>query len=140
MRKFTLLLFLGFLFSQCDQNVEKSFVISPLIHDGSSKIWLVKQIHLDGVNYEPKTLAEKDTYIFFQSGVVYVQPFMLLGNANPKKGKFIVNDFKKELTIYFDHEYWNFKIVNINHKSMELIPLKDSDFIYRFTLETLPEY
>ncbi len=134
-----LLLFL--LVSACEQSNETIIRISKenLLHDNSSKIWVINKVIKKGVNYGKQKLTQKDVAIFYKSGKVFFQPLSTLGNFPDRFGKFFLSSDNQSLFIDFGDEKWNFNIHQMNSKTIVLKALKKSDFLYDLELINYPE-
>lgn len=140
MKNYFLFLIL-FSFLACnDKNYTKVYPIASILNDASSKVWVTKRISYENNDFTPKYLSEKDVFIFYESGVVLVQPFKLLGQGIPKRGKYNFREVNNELSLYFDKEAWHFNVSDYSKNQITLEPSKLSDFKYSITLESLPEF
>ena len=134
-------LLLVLLISACEQSNETIIRISKenLLHDNSSKIWVINKVTKKGVNYGKQKLTQKDVAIFYKSEKVYFQPLSTLGNFPDRYGKFFLSSDNQSLFIDFGDEKWNFKIQQMNSETIVLKPLKKSDFLFELELINYPE-
>lgn len=95
--------------------------INSLLHDDSSKVWMVEKEVIDGKEYAPENINFRTVITFYNDFNFAEQPLNTLGNRPPKYGTFEVGD--QNVTIsFFQGKKEN--VFLIEHHSKERIVLK----------------
>jgi hypothetical protein len=109
---------------------------NDLFCDGNSKVWLINKMTVKGVNVVQQAHQKKELLVFHESGVVdYVSIQGLQGNT-PKKGQYYLDSDKRELSITFEDEEWNFYLPLLKEDRVKMRPRKRGEA--PFTLEIIP--
>lgn len=135
-------LFLFLILFSCDNSDEDGLLKvnkQHILHNNSSRIWVINTVSQKGVNHTKTKLLQKDLMVIFKSGRVNIQPIATLGNYPEKYGKALVSEDSKELFIDFKDEKWYFDIVSISEEKIVLKRKKKSDFKYDLELIAYPE-
>lgn len=128
--------------SACAEEKDRSLIHinkESILHDNSSKIWVVSKVLDKDKNISQQKLHKTDVAIFFKSGKVYFQSMASLGYFPERRGKFILSKDSKTLNLDFEDEKWNFNIMEISAKKIKLKSKKRSDFKYDLELISYPE-
>ena len=134
-------LFIVFLLFSCSTEPPlEQLPISPLLHDGNSKVWMVEKIVQQKRNFAPLVNMEKDIIVFYENGRCMVQPMSTLGDIVGKKGEYAAYAKDSSLTIYFKNERWDFNIKIPHSDTFILFPTKESDLKYKMILVPFPEF
>ncbi len=110
-----------------------------IIHDNSSKVWVIAKVLDKGVNVSQPKFNKKDVAIFFKSGKVYFQPISSLGNFPDRGGFMELSENSEELFLNFSDEKWHFQVEEVNTSCIKLKYKKGSDFKYDLVLIAYPE-
>ncbi|MES2799611.1 MAG: hypothetical protein V4638_06315 [Bacteroidota bacterium] len=139
MKLFALSLGLLLLTSCIDNNEFHAVNYESLFNDGNSKVWMLNKVMVGDKNFAPKLPNDKDIVIFYNSGKCYFQALKKLGTQAGKKGEYSVYSSDKKITLYFQNEKWDFKIVSMEENKVILAPTKESDLSYKLEIIPLPE-
>lgn len=84
-----LLLILLFAVMGCGTGTPPSQIyIGSLLHDDSSKIWMVESEQINGEEYAPENPNFRTVIIFYKDFTFAEQPLNMIGNRPPKYGAF----------------------------------------------------
>lgn len=110
-----------------------------LVHDNSSKVWLVDK-QLDGEkDYTPLQIEYKEIIVFHESLNAYFHTLKTLGTKPGIKKSFWLDATKNELGFSGDKRDLIFEIVSISRKKIVLKP-KNNSYKYTIVLIPFPEY
>ena len=110
-----------------------------LVHDNSSKVWLVDK-QLDGdKDYTPLQIEYKEIIVFHESRNAYFHTLKTLGTKPGIKKSFWLDATKNELGFSGDKRDLVFEIVNLSRKKIVLKP-KYNSYKYTIVLIPFPEY
>ena len=115
--------------------VENDF--SSLLHDGNSKVWLIKELKSNGNDFAKKGEI-RDLLIFFDNGLCALQSTHDLSTQNGLKGEYRANFNKKTLSITFPKEKWDFNVDIKSDNEIVLNPLPTSKTNFTLTIVPLP--
>lgn len=124
MRRILLFILSFFIFGCSDESSIIKIRINSLLHDDSSKIWMVEREVIDGKEYAPENSNFRTVIIFYNDFKFAEQALNTLGNRPPKYGTFEVGD--QNTTISFFHNK-DENIFLVEHYSKERIVLKSMD-------------
>ncbi|MCE3295741.1 MAG: hypothetical protein K0R65_1455 [Crocinitomicaceae bacterium] len=111
-----------------------------VLHDNSSKVWLIDHVYSGGKDHSPLSLNYKKLFVFHNSGYCYVHEIKNLGEKRGKRGMFYLDIDKHRLEILFKNETWAFTINSFSENKIVLSPADDSPFRYKLELIAFPEY
>lgn len=110
-----------------------------LLHDNSSKVWLVDQ-QLDGdKDYTPLQIVAKEIIVFHQSREAYFHRLKTLGTKPGLKMSFWLDQRKNELGFRGSKKDLIFEIKSLSRTRIVLKP-KYSSYKYTIVLIPFPEY
>ena len=138
MKKF-LLPTLLFILSACTTGVsmvENDF--SSMLHDGNSKVWMIRDILSNGTNFAKKGEI-KDLLIFYENGTCILQSTFELGNQTGQKGQYKADFAAKKILIQFPKEKWDFNVEIKSENEISFTPAKSSKTTFSIVLIPLPE-
>ncbi len=141
MRTTGLLLLFVFLFS-CKTDTDQTLIRinkESILHDNSSKVWVISRVLQKGVNVAKTKFNQKDVAIFFKSGKVFFQPISSLGNFPERGGSLVLSEDSQSLFLDFGDEKWDFTVKEISSARLFLKHRKESDFKYDLELISYPE-
>lgn len=102
----------------------KPVIPEYLIHNNSSKTWLLYKTEQDGVVLKPVLKQNTTTYTFFHEHDFYIQQLLHLGSHKGSKGSFTLSfrvDGDKSLVLYHpDASIQEFTVLHIDEKEMHL--------------------
>ncbi len=110
-----------------------------LIHDNSSKVWLVDK-QLDGdKDYTPLQIEYKEIIVFHQSREAYFHVLKNLGTKSGIKRSFWLDMRKNELGFRGEKHDITFEITSLSRTRIVLKP-KYNSYKYTIVLIPFPEY
>ena len=110
-----------------------------LIHDNSSKVWLVDK-QLDGdKDYTPLQIAYKEVIVFHESRNAYFHILKTLGTKPGVKMSYWLDESKKEFGFMGTKKNLVFEIVTLSRRRIVLKP-KNNSYKYTIVLIPFPEY
>lgn len=127
------------LFSSCTTGVsliENDF--SSLLHDGNSKVWMIKELNSNGSDFAKKGDI-RDLLIFYENGTCILQSTAEIASQTGQKATFKANFAQKSLSISFPKEKWDFVVEIKSDNDIHLKPVKGSKTNFSMTLVPLPE-
>lgn len=128
-----------FIFTSCTTGVsmvENDF--SSMLHDGNSKVWMIRDIVSNGTNFAKKGEI-KDLLIFYETGSCILQSTFEIGTQTGQKGQFKADFAAKKLVIQFPKEKWEFNVDIKSENEILLTPAKDTKTTFSLVLIPLPE-
>ncbi|MNK12894.1 hypothetical protein D3C87_309720 [compost metagenome] len=132
---FSLLLFL----SACGDTTLEPIDNYILVHDNSSKVWLVDK-QLDGdKDYTPLQIEYKEVIVFHESRNAYFHILKNLGTKPGVKFTFWMDRSKNEFGFKGMNKDLVFEIVSMSRTKMVLKP-KNNTYKYTIVLIPFPEY
>lgn len=132
-------LILFILASSCTTGVsliENDF--SSLLHDGNSKVWMIKELNSNGTDFAKKGDI-RDLLIFYENGTCILQSTAEIANQTGQRASFKANFAQKTLSITFPKEKWDFKVEIEVDNEIHLKPIQGSKTNFSMTLVALPE-
>ncbi len=111
-----------------------------ILHDNSSKVWVIDHVYANGKDHSPLSLHYKKMIVFHPTGYCYVHEIKHLGEQAGKRGMYSLDMSKRNLDILFKNETWEFHIESFGEQKIVLSPRESSPFRYRLELITFPEY
>lgn len=110
-----------------------------LVHDNSSKVWIVDK-QLDGdKDYTPLQIEYKEIIVFHESLNAYFHTLKTLGTKPGVKKPYWLDEAKNELGFSGDKKDLIFEIVSMSRKKIVLKP-KYNSYKYTIVLIPFPEY
>lgn len=133
------IVFLILLLSACKDTSIEPIDRYILVHDNSSKVWLVDK-QLDGdKDYTPLQIEYKEIIVFHESRNAYFHTLKTLGTKPGVKKSYWLDERKKEFGFDGDKKDLIFEIVTLSRKRIVLKPKKNS-YKYTIVLIPFPEY
>jgi hypothetical protein len=132
-------LILFILASSCTTGVsliENDF--SSLLHDGNSKVWMIKELNSNGTDFAKKGDI-RDLLIFYENGTCILQSTAEISNQTGQRASFKANFAQKTLSITFPKEKWDFKVEIKADNEIHLKPIQGTKTNFSMTLIPLPE-
>lgn len=132
-------IFLLLMLSSCGDTSIEPIDHYILVHDNSSKVWLVDK-QLDGdKDYTPLQIEYKEIIVFHESHVAYFHTLKTLGTKPGVKKSFWLDAAKNELGFSGEERDLVFEIVSMSRKRIVLKP-KNNSYKYTIVLIPFPEY
>ena len=132
-------LILFILASSCTTGVsliENDF--SSLLHDGNSKVWMIKELNSNGTDFAKKGDI-RDLLIFYENGTCILQSTAEIANQTGQKASYKANFAQKTLSISFPKEKWDFIVEIKADNEIHLKPIQGTKTNFSMTLVPLPE-
>jgi len=132
-------LILFILTSSCTTGVsliENDF--SSLLHDGNSKVWMIKELNSNGSDFAKKGEI-RDLLIFYENGTCILQSTAEIANQTGQRASFKANFAQKTLSITFPKEKWDFIVEIKSDNEIHLKPIQGTKTNFSMTLVPLPE-
>lgn len=132
-------LFLLLLFSSCTTGVsliENDF--SSLLHDGNSKVWMIKDLISNGSDFAKKGEI-RDLLIFYENGTCILQSTAEIAKQTGQRASYKANFAQKTLSIKFPKEKWDFSVEIKSDDEIHLKPVQGSKTNFSLTIVPLPE-
>ncbi len=117
---FTLLL----VFSSCDREPGLEVSMAYLLHDNSSKVWMVQSEIIGEEELAPKNNNFKTVLIFYNDFSYAEQPLNSIGNRPPVYGTYEVEYQNEALSFVLSRNKNTFKVV-MKSKSMVVLESRD---------------
>lgn len=137
--RLSLFLLLLLIFNSCGNTSIEPIDRYILLHDNSSKVWLVDK-QLDGdKDYTPLQIEYKEIIVFHESQNAYFHQLKTLGTKQGIKKSFWLDASKNELGFSGDKRDLVFEIVKLSRKKIILKP-KNNSYKYTIVLIPFPEY
>jgi hypothetical protein len=134
-----ILLFLVLFLSACSDTEIEPIDNYILLHDNSSKVWLVDH-QLDGdKDYTPLQIKAKEIIVFHQSREAYFHRLKDLGTKPGIKMSFWLDQKKNELGFRGQKRDLIFEIAHLSRTRIVLKP-KSKTYKYTIVLIPFPEY
>lgn len=135
------LIFISILLSACTTGVElQSVDYTTLFTDSNSKVWIINKVIIQEANISPVKSESKDLLIFHHNGHCDLIPMKDLTRKPVRKGAFILDSKKRELTIDFqDNKSWEFDIPYITEDSVLLNAKENSKTPFSIQIKPFPE-
>lgn len=138
MFEFRILFLLGLLTS-CTTGVsliENDF--SSLLHDGNSKVWMIKELISNGSDFAKKGEI-RDLLIFYENGTCILQSTAEIANQTGQRATYKANFAQKTLTISFPKEKWEFVVEIKSDNEIYLKPIQGTKTNFSLKIVPLPE-
>jgi len=110
-----------------------------LLHDNSSKVWLVDKQLKGDKDFTPLQIEYKEIIVFHESRNAYFHRLKTLGTKQGIKKTFWLDASKKELGFAGGKRDLVFEIVKLSRKKIILKP-KNNSYKYTIVLIPFPEY
>lgn len=110
-----------------------------LVHDNSSKVWLVDKMLKDNRDYTPLQMEYKEMVVFHRNNTAYFYVFHEFGKKPGKKMTFWLDEEKNEFGFDGVKKDLLFEIIAINRNKIHLKP-KNNSYPYQLVLIPFPEY
>jgi hypothetical protein len=116
--------------------IENDF--SSLLHDGNSKVWMIKELNSNGSDFAKKGEI-RDLLIFYENGTCILQSTAEIANQTGQRASFKANFAQKTLSITFPKEKWDFIVEIKSDNEIHLKPIQGTKTNFSMTLVPLPE-
>lgn len=135
------LIFISMFLSACTTGVDlQSVDYTSLFTDSNSKVWIINKVIIQDANISPVKNENKDIIIFHHNGHCDLIPMKELTRKPVRKGSFILDSKKRELTIDFqDNKSWGFDIPYITEDSVLLNAKENSKTPFSIQIKPFPE-
>lgn len=110
-----------------------------LLHDNSSKVWLVDKQLIGNKDFTPLRIEYKEIIVFHESRNAYFHRLKTLGTKQGVKKTFWLDASKKELGFSGGKRDVVFEIVKLSRRKIILKP-KNNSSKYTIVLIPFPEY
>ncbi len=117
----------------------KSVDYSDLFCDGNSKVWVINKKVINDVDVSQSRLRNKEVFIFHHTGVLDYLPLRVMGQNEPKKGRYYLDSDKRTMSISFKGKEWLFKLSVLEENRIVMRPLKKGKAPFTLELIPLPE-
>jgi hypothetical protein len=119
----------------------KSVHYDTLLHDENSKVWLINNVIVDGVDVSPTNKMSKDLMIFYESREVTIVPLKDMGKVVPKRGVYSLNSDDRMIDLDFieSKESWQFDLTYITEDSILMVPRKGREPEFKIRLVPFPK-
>ena len=131
--------FLLVFFSSCTTGIsliENDF--SSLLHDGNSKVWMIKELISNGSDIAKKGEI-RDLLIFYEDGTCILQSTAEIANQKGQRASYKANFAQKTLYISFPKEKWDFIVEIKSDNEIHLKPIQGAKSNFSLTIIPLPE-
>lgn len=91
-----------------------------LLHDDSSKVWMIATDQLKGEEFAPENNNFKTILIFYKSGKFAEQPLNTVGNRQPIYGTYEVQSENENLTFTVSNRENTFQVVSYSKQEIIL--------------------
>lgn len=127
--------------SACTTGVDlQSVDYTSLFTDSNSKVWIINKVIIQNANISPIKNENKDIIIFHNNGHCDIIPMKDLTRKPVRKGTFILDSKKRELTIDFkDDKFWDFDIPYITEDSVLLNAKENFKTPFSIQIKPFPE-
>lgn len=110
-----------------------------LLHDNSSKVWLVDKMLIGKRDYTPLAFEYHELIVFHKSNQAYFYKMNELGKSPGKHMPFWLDEEKKEIGFTGVKKDLLFSIKTMSRSKLHLIP-KNKSYPYELVLIPFPEY
>lgn len=94
--------------------------ISSLLHDDSSKVWMVESEKIGNEEFSPENRNFKTVITFYNDFTYSEQPLNMMGNRPPKYGTFEIGFQNELLTFTLDKKEHSFYVLSYSKHKIEL--------------------
>lgn len=118
----------GLLFLLCGCETDGAILsirINSLLHDDSSKTWMIESELIDGEEYAPDNINFRTVITFYNDFQFAEQPLNTLGNRPPKYGTFEVGDQNTTILFTCDKKESTFFIEDYSKKEITLSSVEE---------------
>lgn len=99
--------------------------MSSLLHDDSSKAWMVKSEKINDEEFSPDNQNFKTVIVFYNDFTYSEQPLNTMGNRPPQYGKFEVGSQNSTITFTLDRKEHVFQVGSYSKHEIELISMSE---------------
>lgn len=110
-----------------------------VLHDNSSKVWLVDKLLSNGKDYTPFRFRERQMIVFHESRNAYFYRLSSMGDKPGIKAYYWMDRTKNEFGFQFGKKEWLFEIEQISRTKVILKPKYES-YPHTIVLIPFPEY
>lgn len=111
--------------------------LEPLFHDNSSKVWLLENQIIDGIDRVEFEFKEKELFIFYNGGDVYQSKVKYVSSKRGFRGRFSIQNENKEFVLDYDNK--KLAQYKIRFLSEDSVWLENKEF-GRLKLIPLPKF
>jgi hypothetical protein len=123
------------LLSACTNEDPNQVLIYSLLHDDSSKVWIVDSEQINNQEYTEEDLYEKKALIFYEDRTYQEIKLKEIGSAKPTLGEFEVTHQNKAIRFRLNKQTQEFILITYSKSKIELLLPSESRI---FTLIPLP--
>lgn len=116
--------------------IENDF--SSLLHDGNSKVWMIKELISNGTDFAKKGEI-RDLLIFYDNGTCILQSTAEMSNQMGKRASYKANFAQKTISIVFSKEKWDFIVEIVSDNEIILKPIKGTKTNFSLKIVPLPD-
>ncbi len=141
MKKTLFLLFVALITYSCVQDSHlKPIVPNYLLHDNSSKVWVINHVFFDGKDEVPMSFKYKTMLVFHKSGTIKIYKINDISANTAKVGKFDFSVDPKKIRIDYNNEKVIFEIESISEEKVKLKSIRSKNkHQYSMELISFPE-
>jgi hypothetical protein len=131
--------FIVFLLFSCVPDFQhKELIPYYILHDNSSKVWIINHLYKNGSDQVPLSVSYKKMIVFHASRNCYVYKLSNIKENQGRKASFFIENENKELRLEFNNETWSFYIQEFSEEKIKL-KSKDENNSYTLELVSFPE-
>ncbi len=134
--RIAILLLLITVMSGCKVDAVKVDIIPyELIHDNSSKVWLLKHQIVNGKETVPKNRMDRWVIVFYRDNSFVLSDLKDFGKFSAYQGRFSVSNNPKTLTLYWETgDIFKYNLTEVSHSSLKFNVTNGDQFIeYEYT-------
>lgn len=113
--------------------------INSLLHDDSSKVWMVESERINGVENVPENINFRTVITFYADSKFSEQPLNTIGNRPPKYGSFDVADQNITMSFSADNKRNTYLVDAYSKERIVLTSATEKKYKTELTLVPLPK-
>ncbi|NGF76994.1 hypothetical protein G5B10_13985 [Fluviicola sp. SGL-29] len=113
--------------------------INSLLHDDSSKVWMVESERIDGVEHAPENINFRTVITFYADSKFSEQPLNTIGNRPPKYGSFEIADQNITMDFRVDNKQNTYLVDSYSKERIVLMSADKGKYRTELTLIPLPK-
>lgn len=138
MRNFAFFGIVFILLQSCKEEPALKVSLAYLLHDDSSKVWMVKSELINDEEFAPENINFRTVIVFYDDDSYSEQPLNSMGNRPPTYGKYEIEYQNEAITFVLSRKKNTFK-VDFYSKSMIVLKAKDEKETIELILVPLPK-
>lgn len=139
MSRILLLVLSVFIFGCNDESSAIKIRINSLLHDDSSKVWMVESEMIGGEEYAPENINFRTVITFYEDSKFAEQPLNTLGNRPPKYGTFDVGSQNEIISFFQERKETVFLIESYSKERIVLKSIEKTGEKIELHLIPLPK-